>query len=229
VATTSRETARRLDRDQLVSSALAIADTEGLDAVTIRRLAQEHDVTPMALYRHFSDKDDLLAAIADRLLADVAVPEPTDERWDHQLEALLVAFVAALRPHPAVAGLTLTRILITEPGLALAERLLELLAGSGGPPEVAAEIGRQTVFGLVALVANQPGADEFIDPVAREDRLRVKRAALGALPPRRYPRITAVADTLVCPVDMDRYYQLGVDHAVAGIRGVLDDDDHATD
>jgi TetR/AcrR family tetracycline transcriptional repressor len=223
VVTTSRETARRLDRDQLVTSALAIADTEGLDAVTIRRLAQEHDVTPMALYRHFSDKDDLLAAVADRLLADVTVPEPTDERWDLQLHALLAAFVAALRPHPTVAGLTLGRLLVAEPGLELCERILELLSESSLSQDLAAEVGRQAVCNLVALVAYQPGAGEENDALAWEDTIRVKRAALGALPPRRYPRITAVADTLVCPFDMDRYYQLGIENAVAGIRGVLDD------
>ena len=74
MATISKETAKRLDPDKLAATALEIADAEGLDAVTIRRLAQLHDVTPMALYRHFSDKNDLLAAIGDRLLADIRLP-----------------------------------------------------------------------------------------------------------------------------------------------------------
>lgn len=216
-----KETARRLDPDGLVVSALAVADAEGLEAVTIRRLAQEHEVTPMALYRHFGDKDALLAAIADRLLADVVLPEPSEERWDQQLRAILTAFVAALRPHPATAGLTLTRILAAEPGLAMAERILELLIDGGFPPDYAAEVGRQSLLSLITLVTTEPSAAETRDPVAREDSLRVKRAALGALPPRRYPRIVAVADTLVCPTDMDRYYTLGIDLAVAGICGVL--------
>ncbi|HEU4947225.1 MAG TPA: TetR/AcrR family transcriptional regulator C-terminal domain-containing protein [Kribbella sp.] len=218
-----KETARRLDPDKLVTTALAIADTEGLDAVTIRHLAQRHDVTPMALYRHFSDKSELLAAIADRLLTDVALPEPSEERWDRQLRNILTAFVAALRPHPNTAVLTLGRILVAEPGLVLAERTLELLAEGGFPPEYAAEVGRQSLCSLVTLVTTEPGAVEVHDPVAREDALRVKRASLGALPPRRYPRVAAAADTLVCPTDQDRYYALGIDLVVAGIRGVLAD------
>jgi AcrR family transcriptional regulator len=223
VATISKETAKRLDPEKLATSALALADLEGLEAITIRRLAQQHEVTPMALYRHFSDKDDLLAAIGDRMLADVVLPEPNEDRWDVQLRAVLTAFVAALRPHPKVAQLAMFRILVTEPGLALAERAMELLTEAGFSVDDAAEVGRQSICSLITLVTMEPGAAEVTDPVAREDALRAKRASLAALPPRRYPLITAAADTLVSPSSTDRYYDLGVDLVVAGIRGVLAD------
>ena len=68
-----------------------------------------------------------------------------------------------------------------------------------------------------------PGANEDTDPIAREDALRVKRGALASLPPRRYPLISAAADTLICPSSTDCYYSLGMDLVVAGIRGVLAD------
>jgi AcrR family transcriptional regulator len=223
VATISKETAKRLDPEKLAATALEIADAEGLDAVTIRRLAQLHDVTPMALYRHFHDKDDLLAAIGDRLLADIRLPEPNDDRWDLQLRAVLTAFVDALRPHPKAADLTLYRILVSEAGLAMAERTMELLTAGGFSVDDAAEVGRQSLCSLITLVTTEPGANEDTDPITREDALRVKRAALGALPPRRYPLISAAADTLICPSSTDRYYSLGMDLVVAGIRGVLAD------
>jgi AcrR family transcriptional regulator len=223
VATISKETAKRLDPEKLAATALEIADAEGLDAVTIRRLAQLHDVTPMALYRHFHDKDDLLAAIGDRLLADIRLPEPNDDRWDLQLRAVLTAFVDALRPHPKAADLTLYRILVSEAGLAMAERTMELLTAGGFSVDDAAEVGRQSLCSLITLVTTEPGANEDTDPITREDALRVKRAALGALPPRRYPLISAAADTLICPSSTDRYYSLGMDLVVAGIRGVLVD------
>ncbi|WBQ08721.1 TetR/AcrR family transcriptional regulator [Kribbella sp. CA-293567] len=205
----------------LATNALAIADAEGLEALTIRRLAQAHDVTPMALYRHFSDKDDLLAAVGDRILADLALPEPTDQPWDAQLRGVLDAFVAALRPHPKAAGLTLFRILVSPAGLAMAERTMELLTQGGFSADDAAEVGRQSICSLITLVTTEPGANEDTDPVTREDALRGKRAALAALSPHRYPLITAAADTLICPTSTDRYYALGIDLVVAGIRGVL--------
>ena len=219
----SSQTAKRLDPDKLATSALGIADAEGLEALTIRRLAQLHDVTPMALYRHFSDKDDLLAAVGDRILADIELPQPNGDHWDIQLRAVLTAFVTALRPHPKVANLTLYRILVATPGLAMAERTMELLTDGGFSADDAAEVGRQSICSLITLVTTEPGAIEDTDPVAREDALRVKRASLAALSPHRYPLITSAADTLVCPPSTDRYYALGVDLVVAGIRGVLVD------
>ncbi|WP_270134272.1 TetR/AcrR family transcriptional regulator [Kribbella sp. CA-293567] len=218
---TSSQTSKRLDPALLATNALAIADAEGLEALTIRRLAQAHDVTPMALYRHFSDKDDLLAAVGDRILADLALPEPTDQPWDAQLRGVLDAFVAALRPHPKAAGLTLFRILVSPAGLAMAERTMELLTQGGFSADDAAEVGRQSICSLITLVTTEPGANEDTDPVTREDALRGKRAALAALSPHRYPLITAAADTLICPTSTDRYYALGIDLVVAGIRGVL--------
>ncbi|HET6292348.1 MAG TPA: TetR/AcrR family transcriptional regulator [Kribbella sp.] len=220
---TTQSTSKRLDPATLASSAVRIADAEGLDAVTIRRLALQHEVTPMALYRHFSDKSDLLNAMADRLLADIRLPEPSDERWDRQLRAVLTAFVDALRPHPSIAGLTLTRILAAEPGLAMAERTMELLTEGGFDKDYAAEVGRQSLCSLITLVTTEPGAGEDPEPEAREQGLRMKRASLAALPPKRYPLIAGAADTLVCPASTDRYYALGINLVVAGIRGVLTD------
>lgn len=217
----TKETARRLDPERVVETALAIADDEGPAAVSFRKLAAQHDVTPMALYRHFKDKDDLLAAIGDRVLANIVLPEPTDEPWDKQLHALLTAFVDALRAHPRLADLTLTRILTTEPGLALAERAMELLVEGGFPVDDAAEIGRQSICSLIALVTTDPIAREVSDPEAREASLRRKRAGLAVLSPEQYPLITSAAGALVCPTSQDRYYQIGVELAVAGIRGVL--------
>jgi AcrR family transcriptional regulator len=218
----TKETSRRLDPEKVVDSALAIADDEGPAAVSFRKLAAQHDVTPMALYRHFKDKDDLLAAIGDRILADVVLPEPDDERWDRQLHALLTAFVTALRGHPRLADLTLPRILIAEPGLALAERALELLVEGGFAVDDAAEVGRQAICSLISLVTTDPIAREVSDPEAREASLRRKRASLGALSPERYPLITSAAGALICPESRDRYYEIGLNLVVAGIRGLLD-------
>nr|WP_202886745.1 TetR family transcriptional regulator [Kribbella sandramycini] len=210
-----------MDPQKVVDSALTIADEEGPAAVTLRRLAQLHGVTPMALYRHFKDKDDLLAALGDRLLEDVVLPAPTDEPWDKQLHAVLTAFVNALRAHPRLADLTLLRMLVAEPGLQIGERTMELLTQGGFSVDDAAEIGRQSICSLITLVTTDPITRELGDPEQREDSLRKKRAALGGLPPRKYPLITAAADTLVCPTSTERYYGLGIELVVAGICGVL--------
>jgi AcrR family transcriptional regulator len=211
---------RRLEPDKIVASALAIADAEGLAAVTIRRLAQQHNVTPMALYRHFRDKEELLDAVAARIFADVVLPEPADAPWHQQLHEVLTAFIDALRPHPNSAGLTITRILASEPGLVIVERTLSLLADGGFSAEQAADVASQTLCSLVTLVITERGQNVVPDPEARDDEIRAKRATLAALPPRRYPHVVAAADALSFCKSADGYYSLGVDLLVAGMRGL---------
>ena len=75
-----------LSRDAVLNAALALFDAEGVDAVTIRRVADALGVSPMALYRHVADKDELLLALIDRLAARLRYPpRPEDPR-----EAILV-------------------------------------------------------------------------------------------------------------------------------------------
>ncbi|EQD34579.1 transcriptional regulator, TetR family, partial [mine drainage metagenome] len=92
----------QLNRDAVVTLALGIADAEGLAAVTIRRLAQDLGVTPMALYWHVSGKEELLAAMGDRVFA--GLPPDTDPAapWQDQLRELVLALTAGLRAHPSV-------------------------------------------------------------------------------------------------------------------------------
>ncbi|MEU3184476.1 TetR family transcriptional regulator [Streptomyces sp. NPDC006923] len=208
----------RLNRETLVSTALDLADAEGLDAVTTRRVAQHHGVTPMALYRHFRDKEEIFDALAERLLAQVALPEPDHRPWHEQTRDVFDAFLAALRPHPAVAGLVLNRVLTSEPGLALAERTLSLLAEGGFPVDQAAETGSQALCSLVTLVITEPGRGDGPDPETRDGTVRAKRAALAALPPRRYPHVVAAADALASCASDDVYYARGTAMIVAGIR-----------
>src|SRR4051794_24948853 len=116
---------RKLDPESLVQSALTIVDEEGLEALTIRRLAQHHQVTPMALYRHFKDKEQLLDALAERLLSGVELPAVADdEPWDEKVRSLFRAILDEFRPHREIAVLTFRRFLTSEPGLVLSERAL---------------------------------------------------------------------------------------------------------
>jgi TetR/AcrR family tetracycline transcriptional repressor len=202
----------RLSKDNFVTHALALADAEGLDAVTIRRLGQDYDVSPMALYSHFNDKDGLLDALADRLLEQVKLPEPGDEPWDRELRVILGAFLSAIRPHPEVADLTLRRILSAEAGLAIAERVLELLENAGYTLDRAAETGTFLICAVVTLAAADP---------ARSDKSAQlpKQEELAALPESRYPRVVAAAAALALGRDHDDYFDWNLDLLVEGTRG----------
>ena len=93
---------RGLSREWVVDSALAIADRDGIDAVTFRRLAETLGVTPMALYHHIRDKDHLLDLMASRLLGDLDVGPPDDDTpWQKSLRAIGQRFLALVEAHPA--------------------------------------------------------------------------------------------------------------------------------
>jgi AcrR family transcriptional regulator len=210
---------RRLNRDELITTALAVADAEGLEAVTIRRVAQSHDVTPMALYRHFPDKEGLLDAMAERLLSSARVPEPDGRPWYEQIHDLLSDLLAALRPHPNATPLLFARIVTCESGRGLTERTLALLTEGGMSVEEGAETACQVLSTLITLVVSEPGRVHGPDAEAHEAAKRTKRAVLLSLDPNRYPHMVAAAYPLTeCP-SSDAYYARGVDMIVTGMRG----------
>ena len=72
---------RRLTPEEIVKAAIRLADEDGLDGLSIRRVAAEVDARPMSLYNHFSSKDDLLAAMTDEAVGEMLVPDPLPEDW----------------------------------------------------------------------------------------------------------------------------------------------------
>src|SRR5580698_2503491 len=115
----------------MLERAVAIADVEGLDAVSIRRLGQEFGVTPMALYWHVQNKDELLAAMGDRLYAGIRLPSDLDAPWPERLRALLESLVGAMRLHPALVPMAFERVMQSEDGRAFTEYTLGLLRDAG--------------------------------------------------------------------------------------------------
>jgi DNA-binding transcriptional regulator YhcF (GntR family) len=92
-----------LGRDHIVRAAIAIADAEGMPAVSMRRVATDLGVATMSLYRHVSSKDDLLLYMADAVAADEPLPARPPARWRECLELLARLFWAVCRRHPWLA------------------------------------------------------------------------------------------------------------------------------
>ncbi len=91
----------RLTKAAVVQQALALADAEGPEALTIRRLADQLGVTPMAIYWHFRNKDQLVTAVADHVMGEVAPDRDLDAPWQDQLRAMVEALVRVVRAHPS--------------------------------------------------------------------------------------------------------------------------------
>ncbi|HEX4442738.1 MAG TPA: TetR/AcrR family transcriptional regulator C-terminal domain-containing protein [Galbitalea sp.] len=218
---TGSTTRERLSRDTITSGALELADREGLDAVTIRRLATDNSVTPMALYWHFADKDAVLDGIAERVFASVVLPAPTTESWDVQLRAALMAVLRAVRPHPLVADILAPRVMKSEAGLVLAERVIGMLRTAGFGAEAASQTAAFLLCSIVTLVTSEPGNAEPGDVDAKDEQLRAKKAQLDSLDPKRFPSLIESAQFFLYCDDEEDYFRRGIDFLVKGTIGVL--------
>src|ERR1700690_844547 len=95
----------RLSKRSVVDRGLALADASGLDGLTIRRLAQDLGVTPMALYWHFRSKEDLLLGLAEQVWSEIGIDVDQAQPWPVRLRGLLESLVRALRAHPCAGQL----------------------------------------------------------------------------------------------------------------------------
>ncbi len=96
----SKKRKQPLTREELVETALRIVDFEGLEALTMRRLAAAVGVEAMSLYHHIPNKDALLDAIVLRMRADMRLPDPMPEGWMDVMEAVFAALYEVLAAHP---------------------------------------------------------------------------------------------------------------------------------
>jgi AcrR family transcriptional regulator len=210
----------RLSKKTVVDRGLALADASGLDGLTIRRLAQDLGVTPMALYWHFRSKEQLLVALADRVWSEIDADVDPAQPWSRQLRGLLESLVRVLRDHPCASQLLMETEKQSESFLRLTEIALGVLRGAGFDPRHAAEIARSALFTGQMLVMSEPGAKPGMTSEELAELLRRDRVRLAMLPADRYPRIVESADALTACDDADFHYRFGIDLFIAGVEAV---------
>lgn len=172
-----------LDPAVIVERALAIADREGLAALSMRRLAGALDVTPMALYHHVASKDELLDLMADmalQALPDVDLETP----WDAEVERFFMAYYRLLIAHPALAEVTTRRPLNGPTAARLGDRVLQLLVDAGYDGDEAVALFIALFNYMVGASAyrhtrhgrHQPRLSKQLTPTAYRLRARLARA-----------------------------------------------------
>jgi AcrR family transcriptional regulator len=99
---TARPKARApLSRERVLRAAIAIADKDGIDAVTMRRLGEKLGVEAMSLYHHLASKDEIAAGIVDLLIGEIPTP-PAGDDWKAAIRGRALAAREHLRAHPWV-------------------------------------------------------------------------------------------------------------------------------
>jgi AcrR family transcriptional regulator len=97
-----------LGRGRVLEAALVVAEREGLERLSMRLVARELSVSTMALYRHVTNKDDLLDGLVERLLGELQLPDDSLP-WDERLRTLAAELRALANRHPELFVLLLQR------------------------------------------------------------------------------------------------------------------------
>jgi AcrR family transcriptional regulator len=209
----------RLSKQTVVDRGLALADASGLDKLTIRRLAQDLGVTPMALYWHFRSKEDLLTGLADQLWGEIDVNIDPSQPWSRQLRGLMESLIAVLRAHPSASQLLMEMEKQSEPALRATEVTLAVLRGAGFDPRYASAIARSTLWTALMLRTSEPGSKPGMTATELEEHLRQGQVRMAMLPADQYPRVVECAAELT-RCDPDFHYQFGIDLFIAGVEAV---------
>ncbi|GAA2892738.1 hypothetical protein Acy02nite_40020 [Actinoplanes cyaneus] len=211
--------AERLSRATVAERALRLADEEGVDAITIRRLAKELGVTPMALYWHFKNKDELLLGIVDHVLTDVRADRSAGDPWQKQLRAIVETVVGVMRAHPSLPDLLHSTDKTQTPSFTRATNdTLALLADAGFDVEEAYWIAMYLLTGSMGLVASQPDCPANVPAEQAEEWRRQKRIQMECLPADRFPMMIEFAKTYRRAPDVERYYVFGIDLLMSAVE-----------
>jgi AcrR family transcriptional regulator len=217
-STRDRPAKAPLSEEVIVDAALAILKSDGLEAVTMRRVAAALDTGAASLYVYVSGREGLFQAMLDRVTATIELETPDPSRWRAQLHSLLERTHQALVAHPGIAAITLASSPTSEAILLLTENLLGILLAGGLEPQDAAWACDLFVL-LVTAAARE---DDVRRPRGRDDDGGRHEQAdeiyktFAGLPPDRFPLVAAHAAQMVAG-DGDERFRFAVDVVIDGV------------
>lgn len=193
-----------LSRERVIAAAIEVADAEGVEAVTMRRLAEALGVHPTSLYNHVPTKDGILDGMAEALIAEAALPVPFPT-WQDCVRAMAAGLRTVARAHPG-AFLVLTQRSASGPvSTGVTEAALDAFRRGGFSPERASYAVSGVSLAMLGVALNEcPPTAPFAEP------------DLSRLPVDTYPRIheaLAVSET----ADGDGAWNVVVESFIAGL------------
>jgi AcrR family transcriptional regulator len=210
---------RQLTRERVVTEALAVIAHHGVQALTMRRLADRLEVVPGALYRHVRNKQQLQDLVLDNVLAEVDVHLDPSLDWTDQLKVLAGRLRQVLEDHPGVAGILKTRDPLGPHSLALAEALLGPLVAAGFTDHQAGLafflLVDYTIGFAISSTATSVNEQRVRDPATRAQLHQFFRS----LPPDRFPALVALGEHVWVDNRDERF--------TAGLQVLVDGLEHA--
>lgn len=211
---------------QIATVAVKIADAEGLDAITMRRLANELGVAPMAAYRYVSGKDDILELMIDLVYGEL---EPSDPKgWREAIRATALRTRALMLKHPWLAQITSPPavLALTPNRMAVAERSLTALADLGLDADTMMAVFRTvnayTHGAAQAEIALRELMREQGWSTGHEVRTGLAHQMTWLLNTGRYPTYERYIHEGARKDDPQWHFETGLDYVLDGIAARID-------
>lgn len=205
--------------EAIVDAALEIIDAEGLDALSMRRVAQKLDTGAATLYAHVQNKDELLDLVVDRVTGDLNLPAPDPGAWEEQMTEGMRRIREVYLAHRDLAKASFGRIPTSPNALRSSEAMLAILKAGGLPDRVVAWSAD-----LIALYATSAAYEQGMltlredqDPGSTQRYYEQVGAFFASLPPERFPTLASLLPALM-EGDNDERYDFGVEVILLGIQ-----------
>jgi AcrR family transcriptional regulator len=211
-----------LSRDRIVAAALRLVDAEGIEALSMRRLAADLGVSPMSIYHHVPGKDALLSGMVEAAFSEAPLPTLDEGTWQERVRELARAYRGLSRAHPNLVLAILADAAAVSVGMVLmAEPFYVALDDAGLSPLLAARAADTVadfVHGFVlGEVANPSG--QWDSGTELLNRTTGQQAA-------RVPTMRRIFESLTAQgvqYDFDAAFEAGLDILVRGIEGLAED------
>jgi AcrR family transcriptional regulator len=179
----------RLNRERVLRAAVALADEAGVGAVSMRRLAQELGVVPMALYKHVADKEELLDGMVDTVIEEIDPPDPGLD-WKNGVRQRILAARRAVLRHPWARQAIETRTTRSPTVLAYMDSVAGSFRAGGFSADLTHHVMHalgNRIWGFSPEMFNEPESDppQTLSPQALE--------AMAREFAEKYPNILAIA------------------------------------
>lgn len=208
----SRAPRGTLTRSRVVDAALELVDAEGVEALSMPKLAKQLGVGVMSLYTHVDSKDDLLDAVAQEVLA--ALPIPSGEGWQSRLACHFRDLRAALARHPGLGMVLATKNVAVPAVFDLLEQTLSDLTASGVGDEESAHLYYDLLAYTLGFVAWEIPRTRAM---TRTEYAKRWRAAVDALDEAHHPTIHRLVDALTT-VASDEQFEDGLRRIIGPVR-----------
>jgi AcrR family transcriptional regulator len=204
---------------RIVDAALRVMDSEGLEAVTMRRLGRELGVEAMSLYNHVEGKEAVLTGVLERVLTGFDLPDQGEGDWIERIREMSRSFRRLLLKHPNVIPLFSEKAgPITDPeALMPIEIALETLRGAGLSEADTVHAYRAIVGFVIGNVLLEIVG--FMNVGDEEHRAHLEQMA-AVIPAERFPRVLEMLPAMH-DCEPDTEFEQGLDFLLTGLRSRL--------